>query len=86
MLTKVLQNSNFYHLSVLIEKYESSLNWNASVNLKKSFKNIQKYGDLSVHNRRFFAKKSDIDNLKSDMRIAIQEIILAIDYSNLQIN
>lgn len=33
-----------------------------------------------------FCKKSDIDNLKSDMRIAIQEIILAIDYSNLQIN
>lgn len=86
MLIKVLQNSNFYHLSVLIEKYESSLNWNASVNLKKSFKNIKKYGDLSVHNRRFFAKKFDIDNLKSDMRIAIQEIILAIDYSNLQIN
>ena len=81
-----MQNSNFYHLSVLIEKYESSLNWNASVNLEKSFKNIKKYGDLSVHNRRFFAKKSDIDNLKSDMRIAIQEIILAIDYSNLQIN
>ena len=81
-----MQNSNFYHLSVLIEKYESSLNWNASVTLKKSFKNIKKYGDLSVHNRRFFAKKSDIDNLKSDMRIAIQEIILAIDYSNLQIN
>lgn len=79
-------NGNFYHLSVLIEKYESSINWNASVNLKKSFKNIKKYGDLSVHNRRFFAKKSDIDNLKSDMRIAIQEIILAIDYSNLQIN
>ena len=86
MLIKVLQNSNFYHLSVLIEKYESSLNWNASVNLKKSFKNIKQYGHLSVHNRRFFAKKSDIDNLKSDMRIAIQEIILAIDYSNLQIN
>lgn len=76
-------NGNFYHLTILIEKYESSIKWNASVNLKKSFKKIKKFGDLSVHNRRFFAKKSDIDDLKSDIRIAVQEIMLAIDYTNL---
>lgn len=38
-----------------------------------------------MHNRRFFAKKSDIDEIKEDMRISIQEIALTIDYSNMKI-
>lgn len=78
-------NDDFYHLTILIDKYENSKKWNASVNLKKSFKKIKKFGDLSVHNRRFFAKKSDIDEIKEDMRISIQEIALTIDYSNMKI-
>lgn len=77
------KNGNFYHLTILIDKYETTSNWNPSINLKKSLKNIKKYGDLSVHNRRFFAKKSDIDGLKYDTRLAIQEMIMAIDYPNM---
>jgi len=75
-------NDNFFHLSILIDKYLESDKWNASVNLKKSFKHIKKYGDLSVHNRKFFAKKSDIDNIKDDLRNAVQEILFSIDYAN----
>lgn len=74
------KNGYFFHLSILIEKYENSQHWNTSINLRKSFHKIKKYGDLSVHNRRFFAKKSDIDKIKDDLRIAIQEIVLSINY------
>lgn len=75
--------NNFYQLNILIDKYIYSNKWSASINLKNSLKKIKKYGDLSVHNRRFFAKKSDIDDLKDDLRLTIQEIILTIDYPNL---
>ena len=73
---------DFLYLSDLIPKYLSSRKWNASRNLDKSIKEVKKYGDLSAHNRRFQAKKSDIDAFKFELRQTIQEIILIIDYQN----
>ncbi|MCD7874554.1 MAG: hypothetical protein LUH17_06220 [Acidaminococcaceae bacterium] len=51
----------FYYLSDLITKFLSATKWNASRNIKKSLESVKKYGDLSAHNRRFLARKSDID-------------------------
>lgn len=73
-------NGAFYYLSDLIPKYLTSTKWNASRNIKRSLEAIKKYGDLSAHNRRFLAKKSDIDNLRIELRQALQEIILTIAY------
>lgn len=73
---------NFYYLSDLIPEYNASTKWNASRNIKRSLDIVKKYGNLSAHNRRFLAKKSDIDNLRFDLRQALQEIILTIDYKN----
>lgn len=75
-------DGNYYSLSTLIDKYISCDKMNASKNLKESFKNIKYYGDLSVHNRKFFAGKDDIDKLKNYLRQSVQEIILNIDYKN----
>lgn len=76
------EDDNYFQLSTLIDKYTSCKAMRASKNLKDSFKKIKYYGDLSVHNRKFFANKDDIDQLKQPMRQAVQEIILNIDYSN----
>lgn len=76
----IKNSSNFLPLSHLIIAFENSPKWNASRNIRSSFKRIKKYGDLSAHNRRFIAKKSDIDRISDDFRQAIQEIILTIDY------
>lgn len=73
-------NGDFLYLSDLIPKYIASHKWNASRNLDKSIKEVKKYGDLSAHNRRFQAKKSDIDSFKFELRQTIQEIVLTIDY------
>ncbi|NWH10911.1 hypothetical protein [Acholeplasma laidlawii] len=73
-------NGNFKYLSDLIPVFINSKFWNNSRNLKNNIMQIKKYGDLSAHNRRFLAKKSDLDHLKSDLRQVIEEIVLIIDY------
>ena len=75
-------NGTFFYLSDLIPVYLSSTKWNVSRNLDKHIVKIKKYGDLSAHNRRFLAKKSDIDDFKFELRQVIQEIVLTIDYPN----
>lgn len=75
-------NGVFYYLSDLIVNFVSSKKWNVSRNLKSNIEKVKKYGDLSAHNRRFLAKKNDIDNFKAELRQVVQEIILTIDYIN----
>lgn len=74
-------NGAFYYLSDLIPRYLLSNKWNASRNVTKSMEAVKKYGDLSAHNRRFLAKKTDIDSFTFELRQALQEIILTIDYT-----
>ena len=44
-------------------------------NTIKGLKNFKKLGDLSAHNRRFNARKTDIDQIKSDLRISCEELL-----------
>ena len=73
-------NGDFLYLSKLIPCFLNASKWNASRNISKSMDKIKKYGDLSAHNRRFFAKKTDLLDLKTDLRQAIQELGLIIGY------
>lgn len=75
-------NDIFLYLGDLIVKFISSENWNVSRNLKSNIEKVKKYGDLSAHNRRFLAKKKDIDDMKIELRQVLQEIVLIIDYVN----
>ena len=75
-------NGNFFYLSDLIPKFINSNKWNVSRNLSSYIKEVKKYGDLSAHNRRFFAHKSDFDKFKFELRQTVQEIVLLIDYPN----
>lgn len=75
-------NGYFYYLSDLIPKFINSNKWNVSRNLSNYIKEVKKYGDLSAHNRRFIAHKSDFDKFKFELRQTVQEIVLLIDYPN----
>lgn len=44
-------------------------------NTIKGLKNFKRLGDLSAHNRRFNARKSDIDQITSDLRISCEELL-----------
>ncbi len=56
--------------------------WTIGRNTVQALPSIKTKGDLSAHNRRFNAKKSDLDQLKDDLRITIEELIHLIDYSH----
>lgn len=75
-------NDNFFYLSDLIEKFKQETTWNIGRNAKESLPKLKKMGDLSAHNRRYIAKKPDLDSLKSDLRIVLEELVHLIDYPN----
>ena len=75
-------NGIFFYFSDLIDKFITATKWNVSRNLISAIKKVKKYGDLSAHNRRFLAKKTDIDDFRFELRQCAEEIILTIDYVN----
>jgi len=81
--SKVKNSSdNFYYLSDLIEIFKTETVWNIGRNAKNSLPSLKKMGDLSAHNRRYIARKNDLDKLKDDLRIVLEELIHIIDYPN----
>lgn len=76
------KDGHFLYLSDLIDKLQNESKWNLSRNTIQSLPNIKKYGDLSAHNRRFSAKKPEMEKLKSDLRVVLEELVHLIDYPN----
>lgn len=76
-------DGHFFFLSDLIGKFLAETGkWAISRNTSQSLPKIKALGDLSAHNRRFNAKKPDIDKIKDDLRIVIEDLVHLIDYPN----
>lgn len=75
-------SGNFLYLSDLIDAFKADTTWNIGRNVKDSLPKLKKMGDLSAHNRRYIAKKPDVDKLKDDLRIVLEELVHLIDYPN----
>jgi hypothetical protein len=74
-------NGNYLFCADLIDKLLSEKKkWTIGRNSVKVLPEIKLKGDLSAHNRRFNATKSDIDAIKSGLRIIVEELIHLIDY------
>lgn len=74
-------NGNYFFCSDLIDKLLSEkTKWTIGRNSAKSLPEIKSKGDLSAHNRRFNATKSDVDEIKSGLRIVIEELVHLINY------
>jgi len=78
-------DGTFFYLSDLITEFLKEPKWNIGRNAKRGLPNIKKIGDQSAHNRRYIARKSDLDVIKDDLRIVIEELIHIIDYENWRI-
>jgi hypothetical protein len=76
------KDGNFFYLKDLIDTLIGDTKISISRNSKQGLKQLKNLGDLSAHNRRFLAKKSDIDNNKDSLRIVIEELLHIIDYKN----
>lgn len=75
-------DGTFYYLSDLITEFLKEPSWNIGRNAKNGLPKIKRLGDHSAHNRRYIARQQDLDNIKSDIRIVIEELIHLIDYEN----
>jgi hypothetical protein len=74
-------NGNYLFCADLIDKLLSEKKiWTIGRNSVKVLPEIKSKGDLSAHNRRFNATKSDIDAIKSGLRIIVEELVHLIDY------
>ena len=76
----VFKNGYFYYLSDLIEKLLIETKWTIGRNAKQAIPSLKKMGDQSAHNRRYFAQFSDIEKIKDDLRIILDELVHLIDY------
>lgn len=75
-------DGNFLYLSDLIVEFLKEPAWNIGRNAKASLPKIKSVGDKSAHNRRFIARKPDLDKIQDDIRTVIEELIHLIDYES----
>jgi len=70
-------DKNFFFLDGLIKKLfiEDGHSWSLSRNSKKALKILKTLGDQSAHSRYFSARQGDIDYVRNDFRIVIEELI-----------
>jgi hypothetical protein len=81
MVNKVKdKNDNFYYMRDLISILVSEKTLNISRNSKQGLSKLKNLGDMSAHNRRFLAKKTDIDEKKEILRIVVEELMHIINY------
>lgn len=66
---------DFLYLGDLISKMLAETAWNLGRNTKTSLPKLKNVGDISAHSRRHNAHREDIDKLKDDLRIVIQELV-----------
>ena len=75
------KNNNYLFCGDLIDNLlnEKKL-WTIGRNAAQELPKIKKLGDLSAHNRRFNAKKSDIDSIKIGLRFVQEELVHLVNY------
>jgi hypothetical protein len=49
--------------------------WTLSCNTKQGLPRLKKLGDLSAHSRRYNLHPSDINNVASDFRVVVEELL-----------
>lgn len=70
------RNGNYKYCGELIDALLSEKQlWTVGRNAAKELPGIKNLGDMSAHNRRFNATQSDIDKIKSGLRIVLEELI-----------
>lgn len=69
------RDGHYMMFSGLSDYIEKDNKINLGRNTIKGLKNFKKLGDLSAHNRRFNARKTDIDQIKSNLRILCEELL-----------
>jgi len=68
-------DGNFMMFSGMLSHVEADSSVGLSRNGLKGLKDFKKLGDLSAHNRRFNARKPDVERIRDGMRVAVEELL-----------
>lgn len=81
---KIQNNGNFFYLGDLIIATinEQGKSWNLGRNTTKALGKLKDIGDKSAHSRRFVAFRQDIDDIKTELRTTVQELLLTANLKN----
>jgi len=66
---------DYFALEELVNKMLQETTWTLSRNTKQGLPRLKKLGDLSAHSRRYSAHSSDINNVASDFRVVVEELL-----------
>jgi len=66
---------DFFQLSGLIKAALAEKKWNLSRNTKKALPHLRDLGHTSAHGRYYIARRSDIENVRRDYRLALEEFL-----------
>jgi hypothetical protein len=67
-------DGHFLMLNGLLEYFEKDKAFHPSRNALQGLRDFKKLGDLSAHNRRFNARKEDIDRVRDGVRVTVEEL------------
>lgn len=68
-------DNNFLMLSDLIQKIEGENSFNLSRNVNRGLNSLKRFGDLSAHNRRFNARSSHIEEIRTELGLISTELL-----------
>jgi hypothetical protein len=66
---------NYLMLSHLVGKILDNKSWNLGRETRSSLPQLKSLGDRSAHNRRYLAKKRDIDNVLPGLRVVVDDLL-----------
>jgi hypothetical protein len=73
---KIKKNGDYMYLRDLINITLAETTWTLSRNTKSALPKLKAIGDKSAHSRRFIAIRHDVEELKSELRGTIQELVI----------
>jgi hypothetical protein len=59
----------------LVDNMQAETSWNLGRNARKALPRLKSVGDKSAHDRRYNARRDDIDKIKDDLRTVVEELI-----------
>lgn len=68
-------DGTFQYLSGLISAMLSETAFNLGRNTKKALPVLKDLGDQSAHSRRYTARQQDLDSVKRELRVTIEELV-----------
>lgn len=66
---------DFHTLISLVNKVVGEQSWNLARDTRKALVEVKKLGDNSAHNRRFTARRGDIESVRVKFRVAVEELV-----------